>query len=131
MEDVISSSAYKKAKNYVPNLKGKVSGNLLVIEDIFDYNKTPRNRRHSCLCKCMICGKYFNILAYDLVRGTYTKVCKCERERKDKDFQQEKFRIMNLIQQEYNRQKVEAITNSDYERLENLKEIEEFVKNSA
>lgn len=56
------------------DLKGQVFGNFLVIEAT---NRTNKKRQKYWNCKCLICGKNYEIRGDNLRRGISTKCSGC------------------------------------------------------
>lgn len=58
----------------VKDLEGQIFGNFLVIEPT---KRTNAKRQKFWKCKCLICGKYYEIRGDNLRRGISTKCCNC------------------------------------------------------
>lgn len=120
MDKVFSSATYRITKCRVTRFKGKMFGNVLVIEDIFDFAVKDKRKRHLCLCRCLSCGRKW-IVAMEKLES-----CNCNNET-GSNFVKRKNKALAILDREYNILKDEAVFKDEYKRLEGIATVREFV----
>lgn len=116
----------KGKKPSIRRLKGKLINGYLVVEDIFFVDHAA-GRRHKCICKCMVCGKIRRMDALKLKSGE--KPCSCDLSASYRfKFKKMRGKMLRTLTGEINRLQGEALFPGDYQRIEDLKEVKQFIK---
>lgn len=114
----------------VVKYKGKMSNNLLVIEDVFDFaKKNPDN--HGCICKCLKCGMiYPRIIPIRKIREK-TIDCTCTGSDKRYRFLDKREKMLYFLVSERNKAASEAVFLEDMKRVEGFDMLIHFIKSKS